>query len=208
MRRIKSIYCRCRLPGIAVIIAMLTLFGTLFALEEQPFDAWSEFSTKKECKQLMGWLRQQAGERLTGATLSTYPEIQTPPFFGSLGIFITLKKGKKVRGCYGAFSHSSVKICELLSDYLAGALARDPRYPPLDVAELPDTDIILTLASMPSPVSDLCAVDLHQSGILMLCDGDENAVFVPAEIRTVSYIERFMKGRTCQISAFRTITIR
>jgi hypothetical protein len=208
MQRVKTINGRNRHLMAAVIMTMLALFGTSFAIEEQPLDAWSGFSKKNECKKLMGWLRKQAVERLTGAMLSSFPEIETPPFFGSLGIFITLKKGNKVRGCYGAFSHSSVEIGRLLSDYLAGALTRDPRYPPLDVGELSNTDIILTLASMPSPVSDIGAVDLHQYGMLMVCDGDETTVFVPAEIRTVSYIERFMKGRTCQISAFRAITIR
>lgn len=192
----------------AVILTLLALFGESFAVEEQSLEAWNQFSKKNECKRLMGWLRQQAGQRLTGARISQYPVIETPPFFGSLGIFITIKKGMRIRGCYGAFSHSSVEIGGLLSDYLTGALTRDPRYPPLDVAELPDSDIILTIASMPSPVSDIRGVDLNRNGMLIVCDGDETAVFVPAEIRTVSYIERFMKGRTCQISAFRTITIR
>jgi AMMECR1 domain-containing protein len=156
----------------------------------------------------MKWLRQQAGERLTGSTPGTSPKIETPPFFGNLGIFITLKKGKKIRGCYGAFYHSYTDIGGLLADYLAGALTRDHRYPPLDIAELPDTEIILTVTSMPLPVSDLGTVDLHRYGILMVCDGDETAVFVPAEIRTVSFIERFSRGKTCQISAFRAVTIR
>jgi uncharacterized protein len=191
-----------------VLMTQLGLQEDLFTMEEQQLDKWSEFSKRAECKKLMEWLRCQAGERLTGSRSCTVPEIETPSFFGSLGMFITLKKGNRIRGCYGAFSHAMTDIRGLLSDYLTGALTRDPRYAPLDMAELAETDIILTVATMPSPVGDIGSIDMHRYGVMLVCNGDETMVFVPAEIRTTSYIERFMRGKSCQVSAFRAITIR
>ena len=191
-----------------LLVAIMTPPGLLFSMEDQTLEKWSEFSKKAECRKLMSWLRCLAGARLTGEKDCGSPDIKTPPFFGSLGMFITLKRGRRIRGCYGAFSHAVTDLRGLLSDYLTGALTRDPRYAPLDAAELADTDIILTVATMPSPVSDAGSIDTNRYGVMLVCNGDETSVFVPAEVRASSYIEQFMKGKSCQVSAFRAITIR
>jgi len=133
--------------------------------------------------------------------------VSTPPFFGKLGIFITLKKGTKVRGCYGAFFHGSADIEALLSDYIAGALTRDPRYKSLDVSEIEDTDIIMTITTAPSPVDDYRLIDTSRFGIVLVC-GEQTTIFVPAEIRSAAYIEKAIAGKTCQVSAFKGVTIR
>jgi AMMECR1 domain-containing protein len=189
-------------------ITVMASSEALHSREDQALERWSEFSKKAECRKLMAWLRCMMRTRLTGTKGCGYPDIETPPFFGSRGMFITLKRGIRIRGCYGAFSHAMTDVRGLLSDYLTGALTRDPRYAPLDASELADTEIILTVATMPSPVSDVGAMDMSRYGVLLVCNGEETAVFVPAEIRAASYIERFMRGKSCQVSAFRAITIR
>jgi AMMECR1 domain-containing protein len=196
------------LMGVIICMALFAPPVLLHSMGDKPIDRWSEFAKKAECRRLMAWLRCLAGERLTGERGCGSLDVETPPFFGSLGLFITLKKGNRIRGCYGAFSHAMTDIRGLLPDYITGALTRDPRYVPLDAGELADTDIILTVATMPSPVSDAGSIDTNRYGIMLVCNGDETTVFVPAEIRASSYIERFMKGKSCQISAFRAITIR
>jgi Uncharacterized conserved protein len=177
------------------------------AMEDPMLEQWSDFSRKPECIKLVEWLRCQARSRLTGILCENTLNVKTPPFFGRLGIFITLKKGKIVRGCYGAFSHGSADIETLLSDYIAGALTRDPRYKPLDVSELADTDIIMTITTPPSSVHDYKSIDTHRYGIVLICGGD-TSIFVPAEIRNASYIEKITAGKSCQVSAFKAVTIR
>lgn len=191
-----------------LFILLLALPCGSLPIEDDTLEVWSEFSKKNECRELMEWLRCRAGERLAGAGQCRLTDIKAPPFFGALGLFITLKKGNTIRGCYGAFTHAMTDIRSLLSDYLVGALTRDPRYKPIDVAELAETDIILTIATVPSPVSDIGTVDMHRYGVMVVCNGDETTVFVPAEVRTTSYVERFMRGTSCQASIFRAITIR
>ena len=155
---------------------------------------------------MMRWLRCQARARLTGRRCGERPEIAMPQVFGRLGLFVTLKKGNRVRGCFGAFSHNATDTGILLSDYLTGALTRDPRYRPLDVSELADTAIIITVTSQPMPVNDLSYVDVKHSGIALQC-GDETSIFVPAEIRSMSYIEKKINGSVCQVSAFSAVTM-
>ncbi len=168
---------------------------------------WNEFSKQPECKALMAWLRRQALSRLTGARCDDRLTVSTPDYFGKLGMFITLQKKKKVRGCYGSFSHGIDTIEPLLRDYLAGALTRDLRHEPLDIAEFPDTDIILTVTSAPFAIDDPGSVDLRRYGIVVAC-GDDHAVFVPAEIRSLSSLEKITAGKSCQVSSFAAVTIR
>jgi AMMECR1 domain-containing protein len=200
---------RCRLIRTAGVslLALFILFRLSFAVEDPMLEQWAEFSKKPECGKLSSWLRCQARSRVTGMPCREALGVTPPPFFGKLGIFITLKKGTKVRGCYGAFFHGSADIEALLSDYIAGALTRDPRYKSLDVSEIEDTDIIMTITTAPFPVDDYRLIDTSRFGIVLVC-GEQTAIFVPAEIRSASYIEKAMAGKSCQVSAFKGVTIR
>lgn len=188
-------------------MSFVLLFRLSLAVEDPMLEQWAEFSKKPECGTLVSWLRCQARSRLAGVPCREILGVATPPFFGRLGIFITLKKGTRVRGCYGAFYHGTADIETLLPDYITGALTRDPRYEPLDISEIEDTDIIMTITTPPFPVDDYTSIDTRRYGIVLMC-GEHTAVFVPAEIRSASYIEKAMAGKACQVSAFKGVTIR
>lgn len=175
-------------------------------VEDPLLSEWREFSCRPECKRLLQWLRCQAGARLTGTTCPQRFNVATPEYFGRLGMFVTLQKARRVRGCFGAFSHSITDAGNLLNDYLTGALTRDPRYRPLDVAELADTRIIITVTSQPFPVSHIDSADVRNFGITLLC-GNETAVYVPAEIKSTSSIEKKIHGSGCQVYLFRAVTL-
>jgi AMMECR1 domain-containing protein len=192
--------------GCAILLAVLAFPQESRPVEDPLLSEWSDFSGKPECKKLLQWLRCQAKARLTGTMCGTRFDAVTPGYFGSLGMFVTLKKGNRVRGCFGAFSHSGIDAGSLLSDYLAGALTRDPRYHPLDISELNETRIIVTITSQPYPVNDISSIDILHYGIALQC-GNENIVFVPAEIKNTLYIEKTMKDSICQISIFRAVTL-
>jgi AMMECR1 domain-containing protein len=198
-------------------IACITLFVAVFisgvtgfsgTIQDQMLAQWEEFSQKPESKQLVKWLRCQARAKLTGTECDEQLKTSLPPYFGRLGVFITLTKGKKVRGCYGAFFHTRTDIKELLLDYLSGAMTRDARYEPLDRGELEATSIILSITSPPQAVTDLDSVDVHRYGISVNCGDGIMSVYVPAEIRSMEFLQKHIKGIECQISAFRTVTIR
>jgi len=195
-----------RATGVSLLVVVVLLRWSL-AIEDPMLEQWTEFSKKPECGKLVSWLRCQVRSRLSGVPCNEMLRVTMPPFFGRLGVFITLKKGTRVRGCYGAFSHGTADIGTLLSDYIAGALTRDPRYKPLDISEIEDTDVIMTITTAPFPVEDYGTIDTNRYGIVLLCGGDYT-IFMPAEIRSASYIEKTMAGKSCQVSAFKAVTIR
>jgi len=169
---------------------------------------WEEFSRSTDSRELCSWLRMRARCELTGERCSPGSGVVTPPFYGRLGIFVTLRTGGRVRGCYGAFSHDSVSLDLVLVRYLEGALTGDPRHEPITGAELEDTEIIVTVASQPVPVDDLLSVDPGSYGIMLTFENGSDLVFVPAEVRTTSYLKKVVAGRQYQARVFRAVTLK
>jgi hypothetical protein len=189
-----------------ILIAFAAYPGEVRPVEDPLLSEWQDFSGTPDCLKLLEWLRCRARAQLTGTPCSGRFHGSVPRYFGQLGMFVTLTKGNKVRGCYGAFSHSITDAESLLSDYLAGALTRDPRHKPLDIAELRDTRIIITVTSQPYPINDPGAMDLQHHGVMLQC-GNSATIYVPAEIKSIRYIEKNIQGNSCQVSGFRAVTL-
>ncbi len=192
---------------VAVILILLQLGSTH---SREILEDWSSFAVSGSSKELVRWLKDEAINFLAGKEHRAIIT-ECPSFYGRFGIFITLIKEKKVRGCFGAFAHSSENIESVLREYLKGALRQDHRYKPLEIVELSDTDIIVTITSQPYQVvfSDLDTLDISRYGIMTDFENGGRAIFVPAEIKTHSYMRKLIgPRRIASASAFRAVTIR
>ncbi len=156
---------------------------------------------------LLYWLRSGAEKIISGNDANHQLKFKTPPYFGSLGIYITLKKGGRVRGCCGAFHHYSDDIGATLLRYLACAMKEDLRHEPVELSELDELRFILTITSQPFAVNDYQSVDFSRYGIFFTCDRDERILFVPEELKTLSYLNSHVRGKTCQAFAFEAVTL-
>lgn len=175
---------------------------------DEHLDAWSRFARSREAGMLILWMRETMYAVVTGEGRREPLRINAPSFYGRLGLFVTLVNKNKVRGCFGAFDHRAEDLELVLSEYLRGALRCDPRYAPLDVSELEDSGIILTVAGPPYPVGDLADIDLARCGVVISFEGGDRMVFVPREVRSSDHLKKRIQGRDVdQISAFRTVVI-
>ncbi|RPI93674.1 MAG: AMMECR1 domain-containing protein [Spirochaetales bacterium] len=114
-----------------------------------------------------------------------------------------------MRGCFGAFHHKTGDAELTLREYINGALFLDPRYPPLDIRELGETRIILTVAGDLVPVDDINQVDFSRYGLMISFENGEKIVLVPSEIRSRDRLDRIIgSGMVVQCAAFRAVTIR
>ncbi len=193
--------------ALCIILVAFVAYQVKSGPSEDPLlSEWRDFSGSPECLKLLDWLRCRARAQLTGTACNDRYYGSLPRYFGQLGMFVTLTKGKKVRGCYGAFSHSITDGESLLSDYLTGALTRDPRYQPLDISELRETRIIITITSQPFPVDDPGSIDLRHYGVMLQC-GNRATIFVPAELKSIHCVEKIMRDHSCQVSGFKAVTL-
>jgi AMMECR1 domain-containing protein len=173
-------------------------------------EEWKKFSGTKDSAKLIILLKKQAFCNLNKTPLAknSISSLSIPAFYGRLGLFITIIKNGKVRGCYGSFSHRSDSIKDILNEYLFAALKSDPRHKPIEADELDSAEIILTIADQPVSVNDLDSADLKRMGVVISFENGEKFVYVPAEIKTSSYIKREFRGREFQVEIFNSVTIR
>lgn len=197
----------------SAIVIFIIVFQVLIICDvsgnDADFKGWGRFSNSGDAKKLLSWARCLMDEILDGSQCRTRPDIALPPYYGQYGLFVTLMKNNRVRGCFGAFSHRSHDFEATLRDYLAGALKRDTRYRPIERSEAADTRIIITVAGEQYSVDDIYAIDTSRYGVVITTDNSERIIFVPSEIKNIDFLKRRLSGQEIQqIAVFRAITIR
>ncbi len=80
-----------------------------------------------------------------------YPESVPEKFRGKMGVFVTLREGRELRGCIG-YPLPVEGAAKAVADNAVNAAFYDPRFPPLTRAELKDLEIEITLLSVPKEI--------------------------------------------------------
>ncbi len=192
----------------SITLCIIIAATAIPAADSSALEEWRVFSRLPESGVLIAWLRENARLSLERKSMDFPLSIKLPELNGRAGMFITLIKKGKVRGCFGALYHDSDDTAGLFLRYLKGALYMDPRYAPIEPSELDDTSIIVTITSFPEPVDDINNVDIGSFGVFIECGAGEWAVVVPAEFKTSMKIESLYGKSDCRYSKFRAVTIR
>jgi len=179
-----------------------------FPADRPCLELWEEFSHKPEKVQLINWMKDTARNIILKRKAFTSPEFSFPAPSGCTGFFVTLIRKGKVRGCFGAFSHRHSALPPILKEYISGAIFLDPRHKPVELHELEESEIILTVTSFPEPVNDINNVDISDFGLFIDCENSTKTVIVPAEFRTASYVMNHTGISHCRFYRFRAVTIR
>lgn len=98
------------------------------------------------------------------------PSIQQipPDMVKKSGVFVSIKKKGKLRGCIGTFLPVTENIyMEILRNAVAAA-TQDPRFPPVDVSELDELEYSVDILSPPEPVKSLDELDPKKYGIIVV----------------------------------------
>jgi AmmeMemoRadiSam system protein A len=105
-------------------------------------------------------------------------ELVDEPFKMGSGIFVTLwnqeptpksgspTEGRVLRGCIGHLQ-SNLPLYEFIPEVAIGAATRDPRFPPLAVAELETTKIEIAILSPLRLITDLRQIRIGEDGLLI-----------------------------------------
>lgn len=201
---------RAGLTKILCLVCGLLFLTTSANCEElDAFAKWRIYAKSSDAKKMVSWMHCSMKAFLSNNNCRQLPDFSTPSYYGKFGIFVTLVKKGKVRGCFGAFNHQSDKIDDVLKDYLQGALKRDHRYQPLDAAEADEVDVIITVAGRKYQVDDIDSIDIVNYGAVVTMENNEIEVIVPSEIKSIDALKRRLKGREInQVSVFKAVTIK
>jgi AmmeMemoRadiSam system protein A len=118
-----------------------------------------------------------------------------PPFDQPGASFVTLHRRGQLRGCIGSLEAHRPLLADVAENAYAAAF-RDPRFPPLQAAELPDLAIDVSVLSPPEPVpfedqEDLMARIRPGVDGLILEDGERRGTFLPSVWQSLPTVPAF-----------------
>ncbi len=111
--------------------------------------------------------------------------------------FVTLTKGGKLRGCIGQLTATAPLYRTVIKNAKNAAL-RDPRFPPVESAEVDDIAIEISVLSEPQPIQFAVAEDLlarldpKKHGVILRI-GPRTATFLPQVWEHVPDKVKFME---------------
>ena len=118
------------------------------------------------------WVRE--GRRPTPTELGVSP---TPRLEADSGVFVTLKKGGRLRGCIGNIPPTR-PLFQAVLDNAVNAATHDRRFPPVTAEELDAIEIEVSVLTPPTPVAGPWDVILGRHGVWIEKTG-RSAVFLP-----------------------------
>ena len=100
-----------------------------------------------------------------------------------LGVFVTLTRNNSLRGCIGSME-TQEPLAKSVAESAFGAAFRDPRFPQLQVHELQETHIGISILSPMEPLAVTRRDELLSSlrpltDGLLLKDGEHRSTFLP-----------------------------
>lgn len=94
------------------------------------------------------------------------------------GIFVSLKKHGNLRGCIGMIETSGRSIADEIIRYAVVSATEDPRFPPVQAAELPELEYSIDVLGKPEPISSTDELDVKKYGVIVT-EGYKRGVLLP-----------------------------
>lgn len=116
-----------------------------------------------------------------------------------LGAFVTLRKDGRLRGCIGNFEPDK-PLWQVVQEMAISAAAKDPRFPPVDLTELKEIEIEISVLSPRKKIDDWQEIEIGKHGVY-LQKGARGGVFLPQVATENGWdLETFM-GTLCSQKA-------
>jgi AmmeMemoRadiSam system protein A len=110
------------------------------------------------------------------------------------GAFVTLRTGKRLRGCMGRVE-SGDPLVSVVAYCTRAAASEDPRFQPVTLAELPEIVIELSILSPPEEIT-VDQIKVGQHGLLVSADSRRGVLLPQVAVEFRLSAERFLE-ETC-----------
>jgi AmmeMemoRadiSam system protein A len=162
--------------------------------------------TIEEQKVLLRLAREAMEQGVRGKKLPPLDETQLTPNLREEGSsFVTLTEHGQLRGCIGSLEPYQ-SLVEDVREHAVAAALQDPRFPPVEEAELNGIQIEVSRLTSPVPLEYRDADDLlaklrpHVDGVI-LRDGFHRATFLPQVWEKIPNPEEFLDNLCYKMGA-------
>ena len=83
------------------------------------------------------------------------------------GVFVSIKKYGELRGCIGTFEPTKANVAEEIIANAISSATRDPRFPPVNVAEFPYLTYSVDILTKSEPVESIKELDPKRYGVIV-----------------------------------------
>jgi AmmeMemoRadiSam system protein A len=119
------------------------------------------------------------------------PEPLQPEMAEKAGVFVSLKKHGRLRGCIGTYMPSCESIeIEVVINAIAAA-TKDPRFPPVEENELNDLTYSVDVLSPPWKVKNVSELDPKKYGVIVV-SGHRKGLLLP-DLEGVDTVEEQLR---------------
>lgn len=131
---------------------------------------------ESQCRELLKTARTAIGRALGADAADYMPKLSYPEAFA--GAFVTLRRGKRLRGCMGTF-RTSRSLVEAIRE-VARSSCRDPRFVarPVTLEEFQDVRIEISVLHNMERTADPASLRIGTHGILIRRE-NESGCFLP-----------------------------
>ena len=94
------------------------------------------------------------------------------------GVFVSLHKNGRLRGCIGTIAPTCVNIAQEITQNAVSAGLRDHRFDPVTLDELPFLSYKVDVLSEPEPITDASTLDVKRYGVIV-SSGHKRGLLLP-----------------------------
>lgn len=105
------------------------------------------------------------------------------------GAFVTIRKGKELRGCIGTFLPAKNNLAKEIISNAVAACSRDSRFYPVTKKELPGLSYEVSILSEPRLVKNKRALNPKKNGIIVRCEDGRCGLLLP-DLAGIEMVDR------------------
>ncbi len=166
-------------------LLLITILGYVSnALAYDKLTPFRNISTQR--KNMAVSLAQKAVEEYITKNKTISPPHLPPPFNYPAGVFVTITKNGKVRGCMGTLYPKTPNISHEIIRSAILAATSDPFHPPIKKHELPHLKYIISIVGSLRRVEKLNELSPKHLGLLVR-RGEKAGLLLPGEALTVRW---------------------
>ncbi|NDY42026.1 AmmeMemoRadiSam system protein A [Dissulfurirhabdus thermomarina] len=155
----------------------------------------SEPLTPPERAELLRIAREAIAARFSGKKISLSFR-KTPGLEQPRGAFVTLHRDGALRGCIGCFT-TPRPLYETVAEMAISAAFKDPRFPPLQEAELAEVEIEISALTPLRRITDVEEIQVGTHGIY-LSNGPFHGVLLPQVAVEYGWDRETFLDQTCR----------
>src|SRR6056297_318802 len=126
-------------------------------------------------------------------------KIKYEKLYEKRGVFVTLKKNGRLRGCLG-YIYPRQKIYRAISNLAISAAVNDYRFPSVTKNELDDIDIEISILTRPKKIKDTGKIILGKHGVIIE-KGNKRGVYLPQVAKETGWNKTEFLNHLCHDKA-------